>query len=170
MKLKNSFLKHSIRSLPLIFLMGSIFYATYYTIPKSSFASDSLVKVLQTKGWIESNFQSQEIYYLGKRLDPNFNFLLVQTIVSAKGEKIGPFPFANTLIATPFVWIGHPEWILYLSAFLFGLYLIFIYDFKKMDHTNCRNDFDSFVSSLYFIFRRFYCCHTGFVGNFNSTK
>ncbi|EKO52047.1 LA_3751/LA_3752 family putative glycosyltransferase [Leptospira kirschneri] len=131
MKLKNSFLKHSIRSLPLIFLMGSIFYATYYTIPKSSFASDSLVKVLQTKGWIESNFQSQEIYYLGKRLDPNFNFLLVQTIVSAKGEKIGPFPFANTLIATPFVWIGHPEWILYLSAFLFGLYLIILYMISK---------------------------------------
>ncbi|EMM84043.1 hypothetical protein LEP1GSC037_2879 [Leptospira interrogans str. 2006001854] len=97
--------------------MGFIFYATYYTIPKFSFASDSLVKVLQTKGWIESNFQSQEIYYLGKKLDPNFNFLLVQTIISTKGEKIGPFPFANTLITTPFVWIGHPEWILYLSAF-----------------------------------------------------
>ncbi|EMG23420.1 hypothetical protein LEP1GSC150_4419 [Leptospira interrogans serovar Copenhageni str. LT2050] len=60
------FLKYSIRFLLLIFLMGLIFYATYYTIPKFSFASDSLVKVLQTKGWIESNFQSQEIYYLGK--------------------------------------------------------------------------------------------------------
>ncbi|EMP05984.1 hypothetical protein LEP1GSC124_4245 [Leptospira interrogans serovar Pyrogenes str. 200701872] len=66
MKLKNLFLKYSIRFLLLIFLMGLIFYATYYTIPKFSFASDSLVKVLQTKGWIESNFQSQEIYYLGK--------------------------------------------------------------------------------------------------------
>ncbi|EJP17978.1 putative membrane protein [Leptospira interrogans str. FPW2026] len=131
MKLKNLFLKYSIRFLLLIFLMGFIFYATYYTIPKFSFASDSLVKVLQTKGWIESNFQSQEIYYLGKKLDPNFNFLLVQTIISTKGEKIGPFPFANTLITTPFVWIGHPEWILYLSAFFFGSYLIVLYAISK---------------------------------------
>ncbi|EQA73505.1 LA_3751/LA_3752 family putative glycosyltransferase [Leptospira noguchii] len=131
MKLKNLFLKHSIQSLLLIFSMGFIFYTTYYTIPKFSFASDSLVKVLQTKGWIESNFQSQEIYYLGKRLDPDFNFLLVQTINSTKGEKIGPFPFTNTLITTPFVWIGHPEWILYLSTFFFGLYLIVLYTISK---------------------------------------
>lgn len=103
----------------------------YYTIPKSSFASDSLVKILQAKGWIESDFQSQEVYYLGKRLDSDFNFLFVQTIDSPQGDKIAAFPFANTLITVPFVWIGHPEWILYLSALLFGLYTIVLYGISK---------------------------------------
>ncbi|EMY79290.1 putative membrane protein [Leptospira weilii serovar Ranarum str. ICFT] len=130
-KLKRFSLRLPIRSFLVIFSAGIFFYVVYYTIPESSFASDSLVKILQAKGWIESNFQSQEVHYLGKRLDPDFNFLFVQTIDSPRGDKIAPFPFANTLITVPFVWIGHPEWILYLSALLFGLYTIILNGISK---------------------------------------
>ncbi|MBM9500057.1 hypothetical protein JWG44_07320 [Leptospira sp. 201903071] len=105
--------------------------ATCFTIPKNSFAADSLVKVLQTKGWIESGFQSQEVFYLGKSIDPDFKYFLIGTSTSRSGEKITPFPFANTILSAPFVALGFQEGILYFSAFLFWIYLIILYKITR---------------------------------------
>ncbi|RHX85211.1 LA_3751/LA_3752 family putative glycosyltransferase [Leptospira stimsonii] len=108
------------------------FSTTSYTLPKSSFAADSLVKILQAKGWVESGFQSQTVHYLGKSIDPAYKYFLIDTSTSRSGEKITPFPFANTIITAPFVAFGFPEGIIYLSAFIFFLYLILLLRITKL--------------------------------------
>ncbi|XDD50596.1 hypothetical protein AB3N59_01965 [Leptospira sp. WS92.C1] len=134
---KNTFRGKSLsKSLQSQFLIIVLFIivtlaGTYYIIPESAFASDSLVKVLQAKGWVQSDLQSQEVHYLGKQIDPDFNFFLVRTIPSSKGERIAPFPFANTVAIAPFIRLDHPELILYLSALLFCFYTILLYKITK---------------------------------------
>ncbi|TGM09552.1 hypothetical protein EHQ76_02015 [Leptospira barantonii] len=103
----------------------------YYTKPDSSFAADSLMKVLQAKGWIVNDFRSQEIFYLGKRIDSEFSFFPIETFTTDHGEKIGPFPIANTLITSPFVLWNHPGWLIYFCALLFCVYLTLLYTMTK---------------------------------------
>lgn len=106
-------------------------FAAHYTKPDSSFAADSLMKVLQAKGWIVNDFQSQEIFYLGKRIDSGFAFFPIETYTTERGEKIGPFPIANTLITSPFILMNHPGWLIYLCALLFCVYLFLLYGITK---------------------------------------
>lgn len=103
----------------------------HYTVPASSFAADSLMKVLEAKGWLESGFQSQEIYYRARAIDPEFSFLPIHTTVTQRGEHVGPFPFANTLLIAPFVAANMPAGIVYFSALLFCLYLAILYGITK---------------------------------------
>ncbi|PJZ42095.1 hypothetical protein CH370_07540 [Leptospira kmetyi] len=114
----------------LIAILISLF-AAYYTKPDSSFAADSLMKILQTKGWIANDFRSQEIFYLGKRIDSEFAFFPIETYTTERGEKIGPFPIANTLITSPFVWANQPGLLIYLCALLFCAYLTLLYGMTK---------------------------------------
>ncbi|TGK30635.1 hypothetical protein EHQ05_06740 [Leptospira yasudae] len=115
----------------LILLFAGSLTAAYYTKPDASFAADSLMKVLQAKGWVESDFRSQEVFYLGKRIDSEFHFFPIATATTEQGEKIGPFPIANTLITAPFVWLNHPGWLIYLCAILFCTYIILLYTMTK---------------------------------------
>lgn len=100
--------------------------AAHFTVPASSFASDSLMKVLQARGWIESGFRSQEIHYPAKAIDPDFSFFPIGTI-ETMGEHLGPFPFANTILTAPFAAAGSPEALIYFCALLFCAYLCIFY-------------------------------------------
>ncbi|MBM9578198.1 hypothetical protein JWG45_13655 [Leptospira sp. 201903070] len=123
----NSFFRSFLRTFLALFTLSFCLFAAFITLPRESFVSDSLVKILQAKGWVESGFQSQEVHYLGKPIDPDFNYFLIGTATSRSGEKIAPFPFSNTILSAPFVALGLPEGILYFSAFLFWIYLIILH-------------------------------------------
>ncbi|MDV6236639.1 hypothetical protein CH379_013495 [Leptospira ellisii] len=110
-----------------ILLVLVVIQVTYYLVPRSSFAADSLIKVLQAKGWIESDYRSEEIFFLGKEADPNFEFFPIQTSRASNGSVIGPFPFANTLITAFFVKIDRPELLIYFCGLLFCAYLLLLY-------------------------------------------
>ncbi|MGJ4753440.1 LA_3751/LA_3752 family putative glycosyltransferase [Leptospira kmetyi] len=114
----------------ILIIVGSM-AATNYTKPDLSFTADSLIKVLQAKGWVENDFQSQEVFYLGKRIDPDFLFFPIKTISTKSGEKIGPFPIANTLITVPFVLFNEIGWLIYFCSILFCLYLVLLYALTK---------------------------------------
>ncbi|TGK35343.1 hypothetical protein EHQ12_15415, partial [Leptospira gomenensis] len=110
-----------------LLLVLVVVQVTYYLIPRSSFTADSLIKVLQAKGWIESDYKSEEIFFLGKNADPNFEFFPIRTARASDGSVIGPFPFANTLFTALFVKIGRPELLIYFCGLLFCAYILLLY-------------------------------------------
>ncbi|XDD50594.1 hypothetical protein AB3N59_01950 [Leptospira sp. WS92.C1] len=55
-KLRNWISLFPIQIIVVLLLIALCISGTHYLIPESSFASDSLMKILQAKGWIESDF------------------------------------------------------------------------------------------------------------------
>ncbi|MCT8332251.1 hypothetical protein NUH30_01055 [Leptospira sp. 85282-16] len=119
---------------PFLFLVIALAIASF-TRPNFSFASDSLTKVLQSVFWIENGFSDQGIYYPGKDIDPNYNFFYFKHSynlqINKNGSLIAPFPFLNTILITPFVYLHWQSGIVYLGAFLFWLNSFLIYRITK---------------------------------------
>lgn len=118
----------------LILFVFVVLGSGYFINPEYSFASDGLVKILQSKYWIESGYKKQGISYLGKDFDTEYQFYFAQKLQLDTGDFIAPFPFLNSVFISPFVRFVWYSGIVYFGAVLFILYSLYLRSLTKVNY------------------------------------
>ena len=69
--------------------------------PKYTFTGDTLSKLIQTQSLIKNNFQSEELYYPLRDIDPDYKFYPFQGVylINNKGKHIGQYPVFFSFIS-----------------------------------------------------------------------
>lgn len=92
--------------------------------------SDSLLKVIQSRSLIENGFQSEELIYPARNLDPDFNHYVFRNVFHVRiGERnLGQYPVFLSAFLAPFTifpgmdYLAHISVLIYLAALLFLRY------------------------------------------------
>ncbi|TGK17433.1 hypothetical protein EHO61_13680 [Leptospira fluminis] len=116
----------SSRLLTLLVLAAVLLGSVSYLKPRYSFNWDIHNKAVQAYSLVQNGFQSEELYYPGKAVDPAFKFFPQQgnVFLQIDQRNLSAFPVAFAVISAPWIWIFGFESLPYASAF--GLFLCLV--------------------------------------------
>ncbi|EPG75667.1 hypothetical protein LEP1GSC058_0600 [Leptospira fainei serovar Hurstbridge str. BUT 6] len=114
------------RSLSLILLAFVLFGSVTYLKPQYSFNWDIHNKAVQSFSLLKNQFLSEELFYPGRVVDPEFLYFPQQgnVFLQIQGRNLSAFPIAFAAISAPWIWLLGFWSLPYASAF--GLLLCLI--------------------------------------------
>ena len=121
--------KKSILVLLIAFILH--LFVMHFIQPQYIFTTDSLIKLTQSYGLLNSNFSSESIEYLGKDIDPSYTYSPFKgstlRLIQINNNYIGPFPVAFSLLSAIYLKVFQPHYLPFLSLFFTWVGLIFFY-------------------------------------------
>ncbi|TGK43657.1 LA_3751/LA_3752 family putative glycosyltransferase [Leptospira andrefontaineae] len=113
-----------------ILLIGVVFSSVNYLKPKYSFNWDSHNKLVQSYSLLQNKFQSEELFYPGKKFDPDYKYFPVQNNVFLKLDQrhLSAFPVFFAAISSLWLWVFGFSALPYLSAIGLLLSLLLLYE------------------------------------------
>ena len=112
---------------PWIIILVFISYGLVKVPPKYSFSSDSLIKVIQAQSLLENNFQSENLHYAFRDIDPDYKFYPADLHIyhlHFNGHHIGPFGVIFSAITSPFLVLLKYEYLPLISTLIMFLILL----------------------------------------------
>ncbi len=112
-----------------ICIIGVTAYGTFRLERAGCFSGDSLNKLVQSESIRQSGFASEELYYPGRALDPEYRFYPFSGVyhLVVGGKHLGQYPVALTLPTAVVLQALKPGSLFVLGAAFF-LLLVFLFD------------------------------------------
>ncbi len=123
----------------LFFLLLIFFsYQLYKIQPQYLYSSDNLLKLIQAYSLLESSFQSENLYYPAKDLDPEYKLYPHFPPLELKGKFLGQYPIFLSFTLAPLLKIFSFEILPYFFlgiCFLVSFLLIYFWDISKLSQS-----------------------------------
>ncbi|TGL80650.1 LA_3751/LA_3752 family putative glycosyltransferase [Leptospira yasudae] len=117
------------------FLFIGIFGSLRLTFPEYSLFQDSHDKAIQIDSLIQNKFQSEELFYPGKRIDTNLEYYYLPSnlYVINKDRLVSAFPISFAILVSPFYWIFGIKNLPYFSVIISFITLILLRKYWRFD-------------------------------------
>lgn len=126
-------------------LCFGMFASLRLTLPEYSLFQDSHDKAVQIDSLFRNGFQSEELYYPGKTIDPDLEFYYLPKNLHLvnRDRLISAFPLSFAAVVSPFYWLCGIKNLPYFSVILSFITLLLLRKYWKFD--------------FFFLFVSFFC-------------